>query len=1549
MRSHSTLNTPGPKRAHSQRFFTERPPWLRKVPGATRLQARSMVLVVVLFAGLSYAPPVRGSLIEERAFSPHRLVGVDGAVRHDSPLFVGPRVGFVVDSGFGRSVRKRRGDHQSLAGRLRAAPSLRLVERAATLLAVPSGTLAEPDLHSVLEILLDSTGTRELVLRALSHSTLPEFDASLAALIEIVPDSTRQFDFVLSAAGTSGGPLSFRALQERVSADNRDTARAARNREARLWGAMFKIDRLQTCSQMLLQYAFPNEGAHPQLNAVLARQLTLGLDAARADADAEVELAPAVLQFVAAGQTTMPFRAGSPGSPRRHVLGTLESMLIARSGPVELSALLVFSALDAPDLARRAATADYRVIEREPWLLPVDRDSTGSHLVWPDWLAPAASRSQAGSVITRVFNNFRIDRISSLPTADADVQAAFARWNLTMVPGDAAAGTAVKSARNDVSLLSRSIVDEIRSTYAFSSTTGATFDSAVADGLVLDRAQRTWPADVRTRSLIPPFLSATNDVAGTGTSQQSPANHVGVPLAQYLVRRELERRALVLYSVVAAQHWNWTPRQALQLDLARIDNTFDSIARVAPGLVRTQVVHSIIRGTSIPPVSTWQAPPGCTRPVATVLQRRLSFDDALYDETIRLECPGIAARILRWVGPIPAWLLTPLRRHSRLFDFAQVSLAAKELHLQGERRRLPRLDDIDLVRARPDLAIPSLLAYASVPILPWRYVHEHLAFQVAHRDLGDFLSVAMAQDRKSEANESNLPVQLSAAFAEAPLDVAADSASFVGVRTALTKPVSDLLNALVDHRFRTDLQPIVDKMSDAPPTTTTVDGRGNPSGVQCNPTAHNPARQAAEKAVADSIARDAAIETRLGAWNLDPLRTMAPDSIEVLRTVFDHTLTHYVAAYRLVFAQPVGIRLAVLNGSVNVPDPIQRALIADPRLFSAYGLDVGGTTDSAEQRLIAATLRVLRQPERGAAAADWLRSSGLYPYAMNERAGGMSILLPVAERAPLISTVDGRAQVAMLTTIDHIAALARGDSLPRPGRPAASFLDTLRTQWASTLDGGYGSAASTAAKYQQQVAQSQQANDVFGISLTGTDFGVGPLTPGIFFGSGGTSFQFNFSQAGGIAISGAFLGIPAPSTLSVFAPSAIDANQVTGPATLSDGEGSTASAPLVDGLSVLPARVAEAGVITVSPDRSPAGAELPNGVVSDDYIPTTGREFVLSWTFVPSTGGAVASPFAETLSRFWVAGLVGRAYDHLTVPERSQVMAEMGRGGFTNQTLDLLVRRGNEAIEEDRISNREWFRTSYVDQLVPERREAHPCPVSGCVSNEQEASKYVSDFNTSSSTAFENHIKESQRLWHRDGVFSDGYPAITITYGNDYRYLQFDYHFQLIDGTEARLQYLEPTPFWLVAPVRKDPAGHVLEKLTALAAEEGSLGTVDGVSRAFVRITSPTVHELLEQAHDAQIEKIFDPVKDMLADQARKTLKDLTVWAQNNDGDVGVVTPFVPPPLACGLVAILPSPLEIASRKYETIDEWLDRELRSPISEQVYKGGVFITAPNPLP
>jgi hypothetical protein len=1437
----------------------------------------------------------------------------------------------------------------ALISRLQSTPTQGDTDKAADLISRAAAQGREAELEKELRKLLQQPATKTLALNSLSRFAVLEFDADLASLLPVITttDFGANLDLVLAAAATSGGGTTVEFLKNVSSAPF--TSAPTQQQLAfriKLWRALFSLDPIASASTALIFYGLNPAGRWELENSPEAVDMLTGfIDKINRNPNSAIQLLNEYEFFIGkvervfgpSGMSLPPLDTGPPTSGHYKILMAIQKALLSfnNPSPAVLSALLRFTQAEDSVLGDPARAADYSAIERSPWLLP-----GGSFVL----SISGDSKSRAWKTISNKKIGLPRDIIFLEEPKYAGLRSyeLLARQQNLPVPEGS-----FKHTMPEVLSQYNAFVDSIFQYL------GSVYNLDVSGIKVAIDAQSVGnPPDSELPYRYVSMFAAHGTLIGalsTALQRKGQSPQDSASLASVLVTKEFERRSVVLYSLLAARRR--TNVGSKPFDISRMDDELDELsAATGNTILRSTITSDILPGLKPGGLAT-QLPSNCGAASMEVIGRRYSFDQGLFEEKIKVTCATGEQKEVAWVGAIPLPLVAALRRHPRLLDFPGTCLTSRELTAEAIHAS-PVMEDIDYVRNNTLAAIPYLAAAIVSPDIPWRHVRDNLMLESLFGRPLSFLQ-ATSQPFNTSSPLPAPPPGPPKPYALPPeakalLDlgvpggiggfrgayIASSNDAYAKDRADMERPFLYLISYRTQRLTAERLKPHVESIKTEKPC-----GFGDLlcyAGCCGYPHHHEDLlneKNAFLTKIYQAIADGNATEDYLQAWDVAAIRNAAIRRVELRQMILKPDLKEFFGTYEVTSNTGI-VRYVNIDGKLDpLPDWVLKAMAKDPNFLFRFNIDLAGVSEGAGARLAMAALRLFNSNSGPLPALELLDRTGFYPLSSPQ--------FGLRPSLALFDTVEGRIRATEMNTLAEIYDYATGGSLPEPGAPKPAFVDAVRSQWDRVSKVINDRVASESNPIIEKINQRNNAWSIFFSVTLGGPFPV--FTGSYTSGSIGINLSTSFTNS--VAVSGSVNGINTPQ-LNIPLPS-FDSTQpeINSSQTRNATDAALASMPTrmaVTGTSYRAVRdLASVETTTMTPGPlppAPAPTPLPTGtLVLRTEVPTT-------WMILPPLPTNWKEALLDDGQRQWLGGLVARAAPKLSQQEKDAVVQAVKAGVISDQLLDMLVERGNAAIEEENIAARRWVRTKVVSELVPTRG------ADGTNLTQAQKVEYMRANNAKSQAEFDAALKKVRDQLKAEKVFVDGMPAVSLTYGNDFTVMLWRYDFQLVTGAQITLTHMYETPFWLIDHVRKDPNGHVLEKLSTAATE--SMLNWAGVPRSLLGKgeqakfkDSELLKEQLKEVVDSTGQTLLDKLKPVIEDY----FKQLSNWLNSQAGSPTVAKPFVPPPAGAPLLNFFPPPYEWALRRDEPVPQILMSQRESDLARKIRTGEIVIVGPTPFP
>ncbi|MCA1577703.1 MAG: hypothetical protein LC794_10130 [Acidobacteria bacterium] len=1390
---------------------------------------------------------------------------------------------------------------------LSSLPTQAQIERAAELMSQVRAVGREAELEKVLRELLNSPKYRNFVLLSLSHFTIREFDPELALLLPPITTSSfgPDLDLILEAVARSGGQQSIERLEELAklpfpaSAAGPSPEQLSFRRQ--LWAAYFKLVPALATSHAVNFYNTPSGRFELDADAKAADQLIGFINTVSKDHDSLLRLLPNYDFFLGRDERVFgpaglpPLNTGPPTSQRYRVCKAIEQSLLSISNPSPaiLSVLLRFTQADDPSIGDPARAVDYKAMERAPWLLPA-----GSFV-----FMNADTDSKAWSVTKQL--RIGLPRNSLfLPESKYEELRTYEKF-----AGPRGALVSSGDFSRSEADVNRELKNLVNSIFQY---LGSSYDLNTSDTILSPQSFPTLDAELPYRyvSLNTTYFSLTEGLS-VALQRLGQTNEEASKLSQVLVAKELERRSLVLYSILAARRRAQLNSQPL--DISKLDEELDSLSSSIgdlPGVLRTQIVSEIVPMNAAS-LNT-QFPSGCGSVSFNVISRNISFNQGLYEENLSVNCASGEKKDLRWVGPIPLTLVVALRRHPRLLDFPSISLAAREFKVEAKNAP-PLMEDIDYVRSNPILAISYLATGLTSPNVPWSHIRDTI---IVESNYGEPISFLAATAQPINTNRPPVAVQPvpSGISNVSGISIAPSDSAFESAATDIQKPYLDLLTYRTQRLIAERLKPYVENIDIYQPCHPFNPpcwlGIGNYPHVDEE---KRIPRDGALNKIHKMIDESSANEKVRQEWDLSSLRNSKIRSVNLIAMVLKPNLSEFAAIYHVLTDNGV-IRYMPVRGKLSpLPEIVLEAIRKDPNFLYRFNIDLPQMSEGAEARLVAALQRFYRKD----AALAALNRTGFYPLNSPD--------FSVRPSLPLYRTIEGKIRSSELTVVSEIYDWALGEALPMNDVPKPHFIDAIGTQIETIAKQISDIVASNTQPTIDEIQRQKKVSNEFVIGVSVTFGAPVPIYTGTF-SYGGVGVNFSTSFNGTITATGTINGQTLPLGFNLRFPR---------PDEKAEGFSTAYNRAAFDAaLSYMPTRMAVAGtsyrVVNTMTDPRTAANLIVNTEIPSTWLrlPPLQNNWKL-WTNRHSEG-------------VWLSGLISRAEPRLTQSERDALLISIKAGAISDEMLSLLTAKYKEAVEADNIASRQWVRTTVVLDLL--------MPGGGTETlTEAERESLIEGFNQKSASEFLKDIAKAKALLKTNQISDGGLPAVTLTYGNNFTLMRWRYAYKLVNGAEISYERISETPYFLVEQIRQNPTGHVYEMIYAAAMES----IITGIGLPNSLIARGEAKKFTDSRfYQDKLNEVLEPtgitIKDKLKTAIEEFFAELEKWVNSQPPGSTGATPFIPPVGGTPMLNFFPSPYEWSLRRDETVGQILTSQRQTPLASQIRSGEIVLRNPTPV-
>ncbi len=868
-------------------------------------------------------------------------------------------------------------------------PTQSNVDRAAELIANAAAQGHENDLEKALRSLLLNDLTGRMVILSLSRYRVVTFDPDLASMMlksnPNNPEALKEWSrtsFQAPATGPSETQLHFRRV---------------------LWKTYFSLAPASSTSDAINFYSTAAGRFELEHDQEVADMTVVSIDFVSRQRDGLLRLLQAYNLFLGTDRLFGPpgsfpakplLDTGPSTSQRFKVCKAIEQSLlnVRDPSPLILSTLLRFTNADDAGLAGPARAADYSPIERAPWLLP------GDSLVYT-----ADINSPAFAVIKKL----RIGLPRNLLFLPEEKYEFLSNYEKLAVARQAATPSGDFRSEAEVNRVTKAFADPILRYL------GGSLGLDISKAQIDPKLQPSFDPNLPYRYLsIRTVNNVLNEAVSAVLKDVGQSSEEAFRLSGVLIAKELERRSLVLYSILAARRRTGNTQGSI--DLSKMDEVLDSLSEIVnqDGIIKSQVVDEITPETDKSLEKS--TPPDCRSAAFTVLARRYSFNQGLYEEHVRVSCASGENNEIKWTGGIPITMVLALRRHPRLLDFPAVSLAAREIKAETTNAD-PVMDDIDYVRHAPILTIGYLATAINTPDLPWSSVRDSIALETNFGNPEFFISTT-AQTMTSQPALVPTPIRVpgltidaeSQRFLDAGFPgglgvfrgafIANSDDSFAIEASQMRQPLTNFWTQRVLHMENQRVKEAVERIN-TDKNCDTLDaycwGRkiaGDPLQNEADLLVKNTVLRKLNQAIANANV----LETYFQAWDLGAVRNQRIKTLILREMVLKPNLSEFCAIYEVRTDGGV-VRFFVTGGKLApLPDIVIQALVRDPFFLSRYNIDLAQTTEGSDARLASALTKKI-DAQTG---LEVLNRTGFYPLSSSN--------VKLNPSAPLYKTIEGR-------------------------------------------------------------------------------------------------------------------------------------------------------------------------------------------------------------------------------------------------------------------------------------------------------------------------------------------------------------------------------------------------------------------------------------------------------------------------------------------------------------------------------------------------------------
>ena len=662
------------------------------------------------------------------------------------------------------------------------------------------------------------------------------------------------------------------------------------------------------------------------------------------------------MHFLRKSAVTPPFDPGAPRSSRYRLLTAMENDLLEHDSPVSGLALAMFREVDDQDLRGVANAAQYRALKSYPWMI--------GHKDWTDWILVGLNPESPDSPDT-------VQRAPGFPVVTDRAKAGLLPNVRSFV-----AGLDIRPPVSVATMSFREFTDDgprswgnIKSGLATrSSDNREMYEQEIALAKMLSpRIAETLGVPALDEQLIQRAADSFYQFGAVPTEGLNGMYRrslgLGEPgwdrftrLYHVLLLQQARLLALASYALVVHQR-----RDHLLVSDIAMDKIFSRLVStdLPSQEKKTELVATLspsqladAAGADLAAITRCK----CTS--ASVVRRAVSLHDHTYFETIRATCADGKSLQFGRAGVLSTDFLRMLELNPNFLDMADVSLAMRDLvNSASEYQDNPQ--DIDLIRANPELATALNLGVLAHSEVPWKYVRATL--------LQDWpISIEWLIPYWSPRPELR-------GFPPPPV-VLLDQDKFEVTKSGYLAPEMNLLQYEARKRYIDGITPTVNAL----PETITVCSPTPNGGTQC-PTydsGKHTIMQQVNSIIDDKnqYARTAREVHRLS----DPQCTFQKPHTAFLQVAINEKTNEFVSHYVEGVCQGAAQGQFPLSGAAS--EALQRALKQDPIFLNRYQLDLLDSTDDWKDRIGIALAYASWEAEHANQALRYLQSTDLLFY-----------------------------------------------------------------------------------------------------------------------------------------------------------------------------------------------------------------------------------------------------------------------------------------------------------------------------------------------------------------------------------------------------------------------------------------------------------------------------------------------------------------------------------------------------------------------------------------
>ncbi|HCN84506.1 MAG TPA: hypothetical protein DIT07_12930 [Sphingobacteriaceae bacterium] len=1012
------------------------------------------------------------------------------------------------------------------------------------------------------------------------------------------------------------------------------------------------------------------------------------------------------------------------------------------------------------------------------------------------------------------------------------------------------------------------------------------------------------------------LYAALNNSLEMGIEKEGLTPETSDSIAQMVIGKEFDRKALMAYSLTKVKKYFTHGMPAIRFD--NIDRIFDSLSISYSG---SMFVKSKLSSSLLKDKVTSLHSPKVLRDVR-VLERKYCFTDGMYLEKIQYKDEKNIINTINWYGTIPVNLLIPLLKNYHLFDFTNYSLSVSDW-MNSSQAPDKYMQTLDFIRIDPVSACSYLFFSLNQQDLPDNELKELLIlnsnrlprnWEIENKILNSFPSAKPYYRDTLLAKRSFYPFLDFGGKYDAekgfPGNIAEfagnyvcrDSAEYNRLKKGYSQPFLQFLLLHINRRI--DEYFLNYDINEVPENKPCKDGDVLCyAGIATNENHDRTWAINNTQDVLNHILRD---EEYLHDWDITGYTLLPTTKIFMRQCLISADYKSFFATYELGDGR--GRKYVNIEGEIPpLPEEFKIILKLYPGFLKDYNLDLAGALQNSSENFSTALFRYYN-----------------YRYGINSTcklfntAGYSSVKLwsiGLQPKGILFRSDEGRMICSEVTFINELFKYGESGDIENINIPSPDFIKAVNEQGSVAHkfveDQAFQFANATLAALREHKKD-------FSISI-GISNNTDDTNGSIFLQITAGSFSFKFST------SNDFSKMIIQAQDSHFYPLQATFNfEATDDKLMNDLQ--TGQKGIDVKTSVHPDLFPQDFPTIISTNSLPLSIDNQRGNLTID-INTGDESLVNNWMNmnpVIGPGPWANSDFNDHPENLQL--LVTQAYSKFTQQELKSILKAIKEGYLPDPLVELIIKRRNQAIEDENISSGQWVRTKVLTtELIPPVAFRH----------EMTEDEYIKAFNSGDSENFNRLIKMKQTACNYKQVFEDGLPGLSLMYDKDFKYMMWTYQYKCLDGSLIEKHFLNKVFPSLTPLLVANPDGHVLEKLASLAVESFAGHPDENNPMRKTEYKKLDDAEHFERSLSKQLAEFAKTYKDSLQSVIKNYFDSFKQWQKENSKNSSIEYPYIPDPNVAPVLNLFVPPWEWHVRRMETVEKILTFQRKSSFFDAI--------------